>query len=161
MNPKFSYTHINPAIPTLTLLYQRRNHQHNVKKLQDLAVSGAFPSANGTWPAQDRATRPVKSHAGSQPMTGNDLAGMLLLLTGAVAPVFSEEEADVFQRGSAGLKSGDQGVGLSRLKCALQESQKKLIPALQSRSNQVLAGSVPEKFKRPPLTGTFSPAVPP
>jgi len=61
-------------------------------------------------------------------MTGNDLAGMLLLLTGAVAPVFSEEEADVFQRGSAGLKSGDQGVGLSRLKCALQESQKKLIP---------------------------------
>ena len=45
-------------------------------------------------------------------MTGNELAGMLLLLTGAVAPVFSEEEADVFQGGWAGLKSGDQGVAV-------------------------------------------------
>ena len=85
--------------------------------------------------------------------------GMLLLLTGGGAPLFSEEEATVFQRGSAGLKSGDQGVDLSRLKSALEESQRKLIPALKALSDEILSGSVPEKFKRPPLTGTVAQAV--
>jgi len=84
--------------------------------------------------------------------------GMMLLLTGAGTPVFSEAAA-VFQRGSAAMKSGDQGVDLARLKSALEESQKQLLPALQALSDEALASPVPEKFKRPPLTGTVGQAV--
>jgi len=85
--------------------------------------------------------------------------GMMLLLTGAGGPIFSAEEATVFQRGSAAMKSGDEGVDLDRLKSALDESQKKLIPALQGLSDGALAAEVPEKFKRPPLTGTVGDAL--
>lgn len=85
--------------------------------------------------------------------------GLLLLLTGAGAPVFSEDEAAVFQRGSAALKAGDQGVDLTRLKSALDESHKRLVPALKALSDETLAAPVPEKFKRPPLTGTVGDAL--
>jgi DinB superfamily len=85
--------------------------------------------------------------------------GMLLLLTGAGAPVFSEEEVAVFKRGSEALRSGDQGADLARLKLALEETHKKLIPTLQSLSDEALAAPVPEKFKRPPLTGTVGEAL--
>jgi len=85
--------------------------------------------------------------------------GMMLLLTGGGAPLFSAEEAAAFQRGSTGIKSGDQGMDLARLKSALEESQKKLIPALQGLSDETLAADVPEKFKRPPLTGSVGHAL--
>jgi hypothetical protein len=85
--------------------------------------------------------------------------GMMLLLTGAGTPLFSEAEAAVFARGSAALKPGDQGVDLDRLKSALGESQKKLIPALQGLSEAALAADVPEKLKRPPLTGSVGDAL--
>ena len=85
--------------------------------------------------------------------------GMMLLLTGAGAPIFSEAEAAVFARGSAALKTGDQGVDLDRLKSALEESQKKLVPALQGLSDATLAADVPEKLKRPPLMGTIGDAL--
>jgi uncharacterized damage-inducible protein DinB len=85
--------------------------------------------------------------------------GMMLLVTGAGAPVFSEAEAAVFARGSAALKNGDQGVDLDRLKSALEESQKKLVPALQAMSEAALSADVPEKFKRPPLTGSLGDAL--
>ena len=80
--------------------------------------------------------------------------GMLLLLTGAGAPLFSEAEAALFQRGSAAMKSGENALDLDKLRAALDESQKKLIPAIQALSDKTLASPVPEKFKRPPLTGT-------
>ncbi len=57
------------------------------------------------------------------------------------------------------MKSGDQGIDLERLKVALDESQKKLIPALQGLSDEALAADVPEKFKRPPLTGSVGDAL--
>ncbi len=85
--------------------------------------------------------------------------GMMLLLTGAGAPIFSAEEAAVFQRGSSAMKSGNEGIELSRLKSALEESQKKLVPALQALSDEALAADVPEKFKRPPLTGSVGDAL--
>ena len=85
--------------------------------------------------------------------------GMQLLLTGAGAPIFSEAEGAVFARGSAALKSGDQGLDLDRLRSALAESQKKLVPALQGLSDEALAADVPEKFKRPPLTGSLGDAL--
>ena len=85
--------------------------------------------------------------------------GMMLLLTGAGAPLFSEEEAAVFQRGSAAMKSGEQGMDLTRLITALEDSHKKLIPALQGLSDDTLAADVPEKFKRPPLTGSVGDAL--
>jgi uncharacterized damage-inducible protein DinB len=85
--------------------------------------------------------------------------GMMLLVTGAGTPIFSEAEAALFARGSAALKAGDEGVHLDRLKAALEESQKKLIPALQGMGDDVLAADVPEKFKRPPLTGSLGGAL--
>ncbi len=85
--------------------------------------------------------------------------GMMLLVTGAGTPLFSEAEAAVFARGSAAMKSGDEGVELERLKSALEESQKKLIPALQGMSEETLAADVPEKFRRPPLTGSLGDAL--
>ena len=85
--------------------------------------------------------------------------GMMLLLAGAGGPVFSAEEAAVFQRGSAAMKSGDDAMDLGKLKAALEESQKRLIPAIQALSDETLATPVPEKFKRPPLTGTVGQAL--
>jgi hypothetical protein len=85
--------------------------------------------------------------------------GMLLLLTGAGTPLLTAEEAAVFQRGSTALKSGDQGVDLVRLKSALDESQTKLIPAIRSLSDESLSAPVPEKLKRPPLTGSIADAL--
>lgn len=85
--------------------------------------------------------------------------GMMLLLTGVGAPIFSEVEAAVFARGSAAMKSGENAMELDRLKAALEESQKKLIPALQGLSDEFLAAEVPEKLKRPPLTGTIGDAL--
>ena len=57
------------------------------------------------------------------------------------------------------MKPGEQGMDLARLASALEESQKKLIPALQGLSNDELAADVPEKFKRPPLTGSVGDAL--
>ena len=85
--------------------------------------------------------------------------GMMLLLTGAGTPLLSEAEASVFQRGSAAMKSANGAVDLDKLKAALDESQKKLIPAIQALSDETLAGPVPEKFKRPPLSSTVGQAL--
>lgn len=85
--------------------------------------------------------------------------GMMLLLTGAGAQLLSDAEAAVFQRGSAAMKSGEDAVNLDKLKAALDESQKLLIPAIQALSDETLASEVPEKFKRPPLTGTIGQAL--
>src|SRR5271167_3923556 len=145
------YADNNPRFPTFTLLQQWQNLQYNVKKLQDLAVCGAFPAANGTVHAGPSAVGLIQFFTGAKTVTGNDLAsmyefsyfainrnlndlthedsvfipapsgncinwvlghiisarGMMLLLTGAGTPVFSEAAA-VFQRGSAAMKSGDQ-----------------------------------------------------
>jgi len=48
---------------------------------------------------------------------------------------------------------------LARLASALEESHNRLIPALQGHSDDTLAADVPEKFKRPPLTGSVGEAI--
>jgi len=85
--------------------------------------------------------------------------GTMLLLSGAGAPIFTHEEAAAYQRGSAAMKEGDPGMDLALLKSALEESQKKLVPALQALSDEALAAPVPEKYKRPPLTGSVGDAL--
>ena len=85
--------------------------------------------------------------------------GMMLLLTGAGTSLLSEAEAAVFQRGSVAMKSGENAVDLDKLKTALDESQKLLIPAIQVLTDETLAKEVPEKFQRPPLTGTIGQAL--
>ena len=65
----------------------------------------------------------------------------------------------MFLRGSAAMKSGENAMDLDRLKAALDESQKKLIPAIQALSDETLASQVPGKFRRPPLTGTVGQAL--
>jgi uncharacterized damage-inducible protein DinB len=57
------------------------------------------------------------------------------------------------------MKSGSTALDLPKLKSALDESQKRLIPALQSLNDETLSSPVPEKFRRPPLTGTLAEAV--
>ena len=48
---------------------------------------------------------------------------------------------------------------MARLQSALEESQKKLVPALQGMSDDALAADVPQKFKRPPLMGSVGDAL--
>jgi len=45
--------------------------------------------------------------------------GLLLLVTGAGAPIFSEVEAAAFKRGPAAFKPGDKGISLDCMKAAL------------------------------------------
>jgi uncharacterized damage-inducible protein DinB len=85
--------------------------------------------------------------------------GMMLLLTGADRPIFSHEEGAPYQRGSAAMKAGDPGMDLAHLKSALEDSQKKIVPALRALSEEALAAPVPEKYKRPPLMGTVGEAL--
>ena len=85
--------------------------------------------------------------------------GMMLLLTVGGTPLFSPEDAAAFQRGSETMKAGDQGMDLERLRAAFEESQKRLIPALQLLSDEALAADIPEKFKRPPLMGSVGDAL--
>ncbi len=85
--------------------------------------------------------------------------GMVLLLTDAGQPILTQEESASYQRGSAAMKPGDQAMQLAQLKSAFEDSQKKLVPALQSLSQEALAAPVPEKYKRPPLTGSVGDAL--
>jgi len=85
--------------------------------------------------------------------------GLVLMLAGTDGSVLSEDEAALYRRGSAALREGGSAVDIARLKNALEESQQRLVPALQALSDEVLAAEVPEQFRRPPLMGTGGQAL--
>ena len=85
--------------------------------------------------------------------------GLLVLVTGAGAPLFSEAELAAFGRGTAPLKPREDGVDLDRLKLALEDSQNKLVPALLALSDAALAADAPEKIKRPTVPETMGGAL--
>ncbi|HZM11058.1 MAG TPA: DinB family protein [Candidatus Limnocylindrales bacterium] len=85
--------------------------------------------------------------------------GLVLMLAGAAPAVLTDEEAAGYRRGSAALSAGGNAVDLARLKSAFEETQQRLIPALQALSDATLSAEVPEQFRRPPLMGTVGQAL--
>ena len=85
--------------------------------------------------------------------------GLVLMLAGAAPAVLTDEEAAGYRRGSAALTAGGNAVDLPRLKSAFEETQQRLIPALQALSEASLSAEVPEQFRRPPLLGTVGQAL--
>lgn len=84
--------------------------------------------------------------------------GLVLMLAGASPASLTDEEAASYRRGSAALTDSGSAVDLVRLKGAFEETQQRLIPALQGLSDVTLSADVPEQFRRPPLTGTVGQA---
>jgi hypothetical protein len=85
--------------------------------------------------------------------------GLVLMLAGAEGAVLTDDEAAGYRRGSAALTEGGNAVDIVRLKSALDETQKRLIPALNGLSEAALSAEVPEQFRRPPLLGTVGQAL--
>ena len=85
--------------------------------------------------------------------------GLVLMLAGALPTVLTDDEAAAYKRGSAALGEGGNAVDLARLKTALEETQQRLIPALQALSDATLSADVPEQFRRPPLQGSVGQAL--
>src|SRR5271169_5853168 len=85
--------------------------------------------------------------------------GLVLMLAGGEPAVLTDEEAACYRRGSAALRDAGNAVDLARLKSALEETQQRLIPALQALSDATLSAEVPEQFRRPPLVGTVGQAL--
>lgn len=85
--------------------------------------------------------------------------GLVLMLAGADGTVLTDDEAAPYRRGSAALREGGSVVDITRLKSALEETQQRLIPALQALSTEALSAEVPEQFRRPPLLGTVGQAL--
>ncbi len=85
--------------------------------------------------------------------------GLVLMLAGTSPANLTDEEASGYRRGSAALTDSGNAVDLVRLKSAFQETQQRLIPALQGLSDVALSADVPEQFRRPPLIGTVGQAL--
>jgi DinB superfamily len=85
--------------------------------------------------------------------------GLVLMLAGADGAVLTDDEAARYRRGSAALREGGSAVAIDRLKSALDETQQRLIPALNALSAESLSVDVPEQFRRPPLLGTVGQAL--
>jgi predicted RNA polymerase sigma factor len=85
--------------------------------------------------------------------------GLVLMLAGASPTVLTDDEAACYKRGSAALSADGNAVELARLKSAFEETQQRLIPALQALSDATLSAEVPEQFRRPPLLGTAGQAL--
>jgi uncharacterized damage-inducible protein DinB len=85
--------------------------------------------------------------------------GLVLMLAGAEPAVLTDDEAACYRRGSAALREGGKAVDLTRLKTAFEETQQRMIPALQALSEETLSAEVPEQFRRPPLVGTVGQAL--
>jgi len=81
----------------------------------------------------------------------------ILRLAGAT-PVLTGEHVAEYQRGSH-PEGTDKSLDLATLRGFLHDSQKQLIPALAALSEEALNRSVPEQYKRPPLTGTVGDAL--
>jgi uncharacterized damage-inducible protein DinB len=69
------------------------------------------------------------------------------------------KKAAGYRRGSAALREAGNAVEFARLRSAFEETQKRLIPALQSLNEETLSAEVPEQFRRPPLLGTVGQAL--
>jgi predicted RNA polymerase sigma factor len=85
--------------------------------------------------------------------------GLVLMLAGASPTVLTDEEAAAYRRGSAALSEGGNAVDLARLRSAFDETQQRLISALQSLGDETLSAEIPEQFRRPPLLGTVGQAL--
>jgi uncharacterized damage-inducible protein DinB len=81
------------------------------------------------------------------------------MLAGASPTVLTDDEASAYKRGSAALGADGKAVDVARLKSALDETQQRLIPALQALSDATLSAEVPEQFRRAPLLGTVGQAL--
>jgi hypothetical protein len=81
------------------------------------------------------------------------------VMAGADGTVLTDDEAARYRRGSAALREGAGAVDVARLKSAFEETQQRLIPALEALGAVALATDVPERFRRPPLLGTVGQAL--
>ena len=82
---------------------------------------------------------------------------LVLMLAGAT-PTQTGEHVAIYQRGSS-PESTDKFLDLATLRGFLDDSQRQLIPALAALSEDALNRSVPEEYKRPPLTGSVGDAL--
>jgi uncharacterized damage-inducible protein DinB len=72
--------------------------------------------------------------------------------------VFTGEKVALYQRGSTPAEA-EKYLDLATLRGFLDDSQQQLIPALSLLSEEALAQSVPEAYRRPPLTGSIGDAL--
>jgi len=73
-------------------------------------------------------------------------------------PVFTGEDASIYQRGSNPTGS-EKYLDLATLRGYWDDSQRQIIPALAGLSDEQLSGEVPEPFRRPPLNGSLAEAL--
>ena len=78
--------------------------------------------------------------------------GTILNLAGKT-PILNGDEAAPYRRGADPDGPG-QVLDLATLRGFLDDSQQQLIPALAAMADDQLAAALPEKFRRPPLTGS-------
>ena len=78
-------------------------------------------------------------------------------LVGAT-PVLPGEHLAEYQRGSH-PEGTDKFLDLATLRGLLDDSQRQLIPALTGLTDEALNSDVPEKFRRPPLSGSLGDAL--
>ena len=78
--------------------------------------------------------------------------GTALTLSGKT-PVLSGDAATAYRRAADPNVPG-KVLDLATLRGLLQDSQQQLIPALAAMEDGQLAAPLPEKFRRPPLTGS-------
>jgi len=81
----------------------------------------------------------------------------ILMIAGA-APVLTGEQLSAYQRGSH-PEGTDGFVDLATLRGLLDDTQRQLIPALATLSEEALNGAVPEEHRRPPLTSSVGDAL--
>jgi uncharacterized damage-inducible protein DinB len=73
-------------------------------------------------------------------------------------PVLPGEHLAEYQRGSH-PEGTDKFLDLATLRGLLDDSQRQLIPALTGLTDEALNSDVPEKFRRPPLSGSLGDAL--
>ena len=83
---------------------------------------------------------------------------LILTLAGG-DPIDHGDAVKHYQRGSGGIQSGDSVPDIATLRGWLADSQQRLVPVLAAISEVTLSLPVPEKLKRPPLTGTVGDAL--
>jgi hypothetical protein len=90
---------------------------------------------------------------------GYVVAARRLVLRLAGASPIEPEVLDRYGRGSVALVEGEAPADLATLRGLLDDSQQLLLPALAQLSPEALASPIPEKFRRPPLTGSVADAL--
>jgi hypothetical protein len=80
-----------------------------------------------------------------------------LLLAGE-SPIFTGEQSDTYRRGSSPAATSEY-LDWATLRGLLNDSQHQLVPALAMLSDEALLQDVPEKYRKPPLTGSVADAI--